>query len=168
MVELFILMMERVGLIILLAFLLVNVPYFKRVLLSREKMSSKVQLILIFGLFAIISNFTGIEIAKNQIVPNNLLTYLSSNASIANTRTLVIGVSGLVGGPIVGSTVGLIAGFHRVIQGGGHSFFYGWLNCRFFREPHGKANRFSVCRLFCHCRSVHGNDSDDFYFLFQR
>lgn len=75
MVELFILMMERVGLIILLAFLLVNVPYFKRVLLSREKMSSKVQLILIFGLFAIISNFTGIEIAKNQIVPNNLLTY---------------------------------------------------------------------------------------------
>ncbi|NSN11906.1 sensor histidine kinase, partial [Enterococcus faecalis] len=117
-------MMERVGLIILLAFLLVNVPYFKRVLLSREKMSSKVQLILIFGLFAIISNFTGIEIAKNQIVPNNLLTYLSSNASIANTRTLVIGVSGLVGGPIVGSTVGLIAGFHRVIQGGGHSFFY--------------------------------------------
>ena len=56
MVELFILMMERVGLIILLAFLLVNVPYFKRVLLSREKMSSKVQLILIFGLFAIISN----------------------------------------------------------------------------------------------------------------
>ena len=36
MVELFILMMERVGLIILLAFLLVNVPYFKRVLLSRE------------------------------------------------------------------------------------------------------------------------------------
>lgn len=77
MVELFILMMERVGLIILLAFLLVNVPYFKRVLLSREKMSSKVQLILIFGLFAIISNFTGIEIAKNQIVPNNLLTYLS-------------------------------------------------------------------------------------------
>lgn len=124
MIELFILMMERVGLIILLAFLLVNVPYFKRVLLSREKMSSKVQLILIFGLFAIISNFTGIEIAKNQIVPNNLLTYLSSNASIANTRTLVIGVSGLVGGPIVGSTVGLIAGFHRVIQGGGHSFFY--------------------------------------------
>ena len=72
-----------------------------------------------FGLFAIISNFTGIEIAKNQIVPNNLLTYLSSNASIANTRTLVIGVSGLVGGPIVGSAVGLIAGFHRVIQGGG-------------------------------------------------
>ena len=56
------------GLIILLAFLLVNVPYFKRVLLSRENVS-KVQLILIFGLFAIISNFTGIEIAKNQIVP---------------------------------------------------------------------------------------------------
>ncbi len=51
---------------------------FKRVLLSREKCLQKVQLIFdFFGLFAIISNFTGIEIAKNQIVPNNLLTYLS-------------------------------------------------------------------------------------------
>ena len=133
------------GLIILLAFLLVNVPYFKRVLLSREKMSSKVQLILIFGLFAIISNFTGIEIAKNQIVPNNLLTYLA-NASIANTRTLVIGVSGLVGGPIVGSTVGLIrlsSGYSRR----GHSFFYVPASLIVgliagFREPHGKANCF--------------------------
>ncbi|MGX7195796.1 LytS/YhcK type 5TM receptor domain-containing protein [Enterococcus olivae] len=124
MLELFILMMERVGLIILLAFLLLNVPYFKKILLTRERSASKVRLALIFGVFAIISNFTGIEITQNEIVPSNILTYLSSNASIANTRTLVIGVSGLVGGPFVGGFVGLIAGIHRVIQGAGSGFFY--------------------------------------------
>ncbi|MGX7350912.1 sensor protein lytS [Enterococcus canis] len=145
MFDLFILMMERVGLIILLAFLLVNVPYFKKVLLSRNKWSSKVQLMLIFGVFAIISNFTGIEITENQIVPSNILTNLAANASIANTRTLVIGVAGLVGGPVVGGGVGLIAGLHRFIQGGGASLFYvpssllvgllsGWLGRRLTQQ----------------------------------
>jgi len=124
MFELFILMMERVGLIILLAFLLVNVSYFKKILLSRETIHSKIRLVLIFGVFAIISNFTGIEITANQIIPSNVLTYLSSDASIANTRTLVIGVSGLIGGPFVGAAVGLIAGIHRVIQGAGTGIFY--------------------------------------------
>lgn len=124
MFELFILMMERVGLIILLAFLLVNVSYFKKILLSRETIHSKIRLVLIFGVFAIISNFTGIEITANQIIPSNVLTYLSSDASIANTRTLVIGVSGLIGGPFVGGAVGLIAGIHRVIQGAGTGLFY--------------------------------------------
>ncbi len=79
-----------------------------------------------------------------------------------------------MGGPIVGSTVGLIVGFHRVIQGGGivsfmclASLIVG-LIAGFFREPHGKANCFfPSAGFFCHCRSVHGNDSDDFFiFLF--
>ncbi|UNM89767.1 sensor histidine kinase [Vagococcus sp. CY52-2] len=124
MIELFILMMERVGLMILLAFLLVNVPYFKKILLSRDKYQSKLQLAIIFSLFAIISNFTGIEIKDNQIVPSSILTNLHDNVSIANTRTLAIGVSGIVGGPFVGGMVGLIAGTHRFIQGSHYSLFY--------------------------------------------
>lgn len=124
MTELFILMMERVGLIILLAFLLVNVPYFKKILLSRDKYLSKLQLAIIFGLFAIISNFTGIEIKDNQVVQSSILTNLHDNVSIANTRTLAIGVSGIVSGPLVGGMVGVIAGIHRFIQGSTYSFFY--------------------------------------------
>lgn len=124
MLDLFILMMERVGLIILLAFLLVNVSYFKRLLLQKDRRKAKFWLIIVFSLFAIISNFTGIEITGDQIIPTNLSTYVSANASIANTRTLTIGVSGLVGGPFVGTLVGLIGGLHRVIQGGGQAVFY--------------------------------------------
>ena len=124
MFNLFIMMMERVGLIILLAYLLVNVRYFKTILLNREWLSSKFQLMAVFTLFAIISNFTGVEITENKIISTDFLTVLSDNASIANTRTLAIGVSGLIGGPFVGIGVGLIAGMHRVIQGGGTSLFY--------------------------------------------
>lgn len=124
MFSLFIMMMERVGLIILLAYLLVNVTYFKTILLNRENLSSKLQLMAVFGLFAIISNFTGVELTANKIISTDFLTVLSDNASIANTRTLTIGVSGLIGGPFVGLGVGLLAGMHRVIQGGGTSLFY--------------------------------------------
>lgn len=90
MLELFILMMERVGLIILLAFLLVNVPYFKKILLSRNQLSSKLQLILVFGIFTLISNLTGIEITSNEVIPSNILTNISLDTSIANTRTLAV------------------------------------------------------------------------------
>jgi Putative regulator of cell autolysis len=124
MLELFILMMERVGLIVLLAFLLINVSYFKKILLNKKELSAKLQLVMVFGIFAIISNFTGVEISKNHIVPSNILTSLSDGTSIANARTLVIGTSGLIGGPIVGTLVGLIAGGHRVLQSAGASFFY--------------------------------------------
>lgn len=145
MIDLFILMMERVGLIILLAFLLVNVPYFKKILLSRKETSSAIQLIIIFGLFAFISNFTGIEIVDNHVEPSSILFNLHDNVSIANTRTLVIGVSGLVVGPFVGGAVGLIAGFHRFLQGSSLSFFYvpsslivgilsGWFGLKFAKK----------------------------------
>ena len=56
MFELLILMMERVGLIILMAFLLVNIPYFKQVLLNRQKLQAKIILTIIFGIFVIIAN----------------------------------------------------------------------------------------------------------------
>ncbi|WEG74303.1 sensor histidine kinase [Vagococcus intermedius] len=124
MINLFIMMMERVGLIILLAFLLVNVNYFKKVLLSRNELNSRLQLIGVFGLFAVISNLTGIEITDNEVISTSFLTVLSADASVANTRTLAIGVSGLTGGPLVGLGVGLIGGLHRSIQGGTSGSFY--------------------------------------------
>ncbi|WP_407881194.1 LytS/YhcK type 5TM receptor domain-containing protein [Furfurilactobacillus entadae] len=125
MLTLFLLMMQRVGLIILLAFLLVNVSYFRRLLKERNSWTSKGILILIFAAFAIISNLTGVEITPhNTLVSTTWLTGLPATDSIANTRTLAITVSGLVGGPVVGGIVGLIAGIHRVIQGNGSDLFY--------------------------------------------
>lgn len=119
MIELFIMMMERVGLIILLAYLLVNLDDFKILLFKREMYQSKLKLIIFFCVFAIISNLTGIEISGHKIMQSNVLTHISNEAAIANTRTLAISVSGLVGGPVVGIMVGLIAGVHRAFQGTG-------------------------------------------------
>ena len=73
--------------------------------MNRQKLQAKIILTIIFGIFVIIANLTGIEITKNTILPANFLPTISTQAAIANTRTLVITVSGLVGGPVVGTAV---------------------------------------------------------------
>ncbi|AZZ60102.1 sensor histidine kinase [Oenococcus sp. UCMA 16435] len=136
MITLFLLLMQRVGTILILAFLLVNVPFFRSLLPKLNQISTKFYLILIFAVFAVLSNLTGVEITKNNnLVSTTFLTGLPSSDSIANTRTLVITVAGLVGGPFVGTIIGLIAGVHRVFQADGADSFYifssiiiGWIS----------------------------------------
>lgn len=121
---LFILMLERVGLIIVLAYLLLSIPYFKKVLVKRERWKSKLQLIFIFSVFAFISNFTGVEISQDLQVVNQLFTSLDPTSSLANTRVLTIGVSGMIGGTPVGLAVGLVSGVIRYLQGGSDPHIY--------------------------------------------
>ncbi|WP_267202252.1 sensor histidine kinase [Limosilactobacillus kribbianus] len=113
-----ILMIERVGFIVMLAFLLVNIPAFRRLLFA-DSWLVKVQLTFIFAIFALIANFTGIEIdPSNQLHNKIILTTIAPDYSIVNARILAVSVAGIIGGPWVGGSVGLIAGMHRVILGG--------------------------------------------------
>ena len=121
-----ILMIERVGFVIILAFLLVNIPAFRR-LMSSDRWIDKVQLTIIFAIFAILANSTGIEIdPSNQLHDKVFLTAISKDYSIVNARILTVSVAGIIGGPWVGGAVGLIAGLHRVMLGGmaSQSWFY--------------------------------------------
>ncbi|WP_057802044.1 sensor histidine kinase [Pediococcus stilesii] len=116
MINLMMMLIERVGLIIILAFFLVNIPQFRR-LLFRTDTVTKVELIVIFSLFTIIANLIGIEISPNNdtdVTP--LLLNVSPGDSVANIRILTVTVSGIIGGPFVGSVVGMVAGVHRILQ----------------------------------------------------
>lgn len=124
MLGLFILLLERVGLIIIVAYILMNIPHFKRVMSRREQWDASIQLLLIFGIFAIISNFTGVEINGKTIISSDFFMHLADDASIANTRVLTISVAGLVGGPFVGIGVGIISGISRFMLGGEDGYMY--------------------------------------------
>lgn len=117
-------LLERVGLIILLANLLMISPFYKRLMHDRQSIKVRWILIMTFSVFAIISNFTGVLISQQVGVDNGGLVNLSSHNSIANTRTLTIGMSGLIGGPFVGFFVGLISGAVRWLQGGSAPYTY--------------------------------------------
>ena len=87
-------------------------------------MRSQWQLTILFALFAITSNFTGIEIENGHIVSSNIYYQLNDDASMANTRVLTIGMSGLIGGPFVAIIVGIVSGLSRLYIGGANAYTY--------------------------------------------
>lgn len=124
MLNLFILLLERVGLIILIAYILMNINHFKTMMNERDKRYAQWQLIIIFGCFSMLSNFTGIQIQGDQVINGSVYNHLNPDASLANTRVLTIGVSGLIGGPIVALAVAIISGLYRVYIGGADAYIY--------------------------------------------
>jgi two-component system sensor histidine kinase LytS len=112
------LMIERVGVLVIVAFLLSRLKSFRRTLHNEFSWKEKIVLIFIFGLFGIISNYTGIQIHRNEIVNQAWIMGVEPENAIANTRVMGVGIGGLLGGPLVGFGVGLIAGGHRYLLGG--------------------------------------------------
>ncbi|WEV40035.1 LytS/YhcK type 5TM receptor domain-containing protein [Lactobacillus sp. ESL0681] len=124
MFNLFVLLTERLGIIMLLAFILVNMHFFRN-LLEKRTLKSQVWLTIIFSLFVIMANLTGVEISSSkEVVTPLIITGLPQSDSIANTRILVITTAGITGGPYVGMLVGLVGGLHRVVFGGFSDYFY--------------------------------------------
>ena len=124
MMQLVLMMIERVGLIIILGFFLVHMKFFKQYLQDSSSYKGKIVLIFIFSLFCIISNYTGIEIQGTTILSQDFLVKVDPSSAIANTRIMGITIGGLLGGPIVGLAVGFIAGIHRYFLGGSAAFTY--------------------------------------------
>ncbi|WP_050183848.1 sensor histidine kinase [Domibacillus robiginosus] len=118
MVNLIPLMIERVGIILISVFLFSQMKHFRELIHNNQGIREKLMLILIFGFLGVISNYTGIEIHTNAMTENSWLIGLEPDSAIANTRILGIAIGSLLGGPIVGLGIGLIAGLHRFFLGG--------------------------------------------------
>ena len=65
MFNLLILLAERLGIIMVLAFLLVNTRFF-RGLLEKRTLKTQLWLTVIFSLFVVIANLTGVEITNSK------------------------------------------------------------------------------------------------------
>lgn len=120
MMELFLFMLERVGLIIVFAFLMSRWRFFRGMLFQDQGVQEKSWLIIIFSALSIVSSYTGIKIEGGTIYPLNQMIHSTINAeeAIANTRLIGVAIAGIFGGPLVGVSVGIIAGIHRITLGG--------------------------------------------------
>ncbi len=112
------LMLERVGLLLIVVFLLSRMKSFRSVIHNEHGLEEKALLIAVFGTFGILSNYTGIEIHKQFISTAVWQTKIDYDSALANTRVLGVALGGLLGGPLVGLSVGMIAGLHRFTLGG--------------------------------------------------
>ncbi|MGN1402666.1 MAG: LytS/YhcK type 5TM receptor domain-containing protein [Bacillus sp. (in: firmicutes)] len=111
-------MIEKVGIIVIVAFLISKMKPFRQIVQEEHTNIEKVKLIVLFGAFGVISNYTAIEVNHNDFSNGNWLTWLDDESALANTRVMGIVIGGLMGGPAVGFGAGLIAGMHRYTLGG--------------------------------------------------
>ncbi|MBM7579536.1 sensor histidine kinase [Jeotgalibacillus terrae] len=113
-------MIERLGIIVTVAFLLTRLPFFRRLFDSQSKIDNKqrILLVIVFGCFGIIGTYTGIIVNPIEDSMDRWTRVLNDDEAIANSRVLGVVVAGLLGGWRIGVGAGLIAGVHRMTLGG--------------------------------------------------
>ena len=95
-------LVEKISVIVILAYLLTRTKYFTEILDKKFTLKNQAVVILFFGAFSIFGTYSGIEIL----------------GAVANVRDLGPMIAGLIGGPIIGIIVGLIGAIHRFFIGG--------------------------------------------------
>ncbi len=100
--ELLLVLVEKICVIVIIAYLITRTKHFREILDKRFTLKNRAILILIFGAFSIFGTYTGIEIF----------------GAIANVRDLAPMIAGLIGGPVIGLGAGLIGGIHRYFLDG--------------------------------------------------
>jgi len=95
-------LLQQTCVYLVIAFLLSRTPLFIPLMHVTIRFPNKVACCLVFSLFCVLGTYFGLKV----------------DDSIANTRAIGAGLSGILGGPWVGIVVGLVGGLHRYSMGG--------------------------------------------------
>ncbi|MGI1660187.1 MAG: LytS/YhcK type 5TM receptor domain-containing protein [Desulfitobacterium sp.] len=114
------LMVEHIGLIVGIAFLLMRFTAFRKLIDHNLDLFTILKLSLLFGIFGIIGTYMGIPIrtGTDSFLWEPRFNPIGFDEAIANSRVVGVVIGGLLGGPWVGIGAGLIAGIHRAMLGG--------------------------------------------------
>lgn len=120
MLDLLWLMIQRMGILFIIAFTLTRTKVFRNLIEHKLDRQTILKLSIIFGLFGILGTYTGVSVKPTEHhmfwVPG--IDQIGFEEAIANSRVVGVVIGGLLGGPYVGLTAGLIAGIHRMFLGG--------------------------------------------------
>ncbi len=118
--QLLFLMIEHIGLIVAIAFILTRLTTFRNLIDHKLDRWTIIQLSLVFGLFGIVGTYTGISIrpSTDSLLWIPRVEAIGFEEALANSRVVGVVIGGLLGGPWVGLGAGLIAGIHRTLLGG--------------------------------------------------
>ncbi|ALF60378.1 LytS/YhcK type 5TM receptor domain-containing protein [Psychrobacter urativorans] len=123
-------MLSRMTLIITIAFLITRLSIFRKMIYYRVGIGDLCILIIIFGMFGVIGNYTALVVEpENQRIVSSLWNpTLNSHNAVADTRNIGIIIGGFFAGPIVGIGASVIAGGHRLLMGGFISDSIFWIS----------------------------------------
>lgn len=121
--DLTIFLFERLGLLLITAFVMTRTPGFKSLLYREFSLKMSMVHAVVFGIFGIASTMMGIVITPDtQIIQSFAVMPVEGEHLVVSLSLVAIVIAGLFGGPIVGLVAGIIAGVHVMFLGG-----VGWL-----------------------------------------
>src|SRR5699024_3967059 len=116
--ELTIILLERIGLLLVIAFVLTRIPNFKTMLYREFDAKTVVLHSFIFGIFGIVSSHFGLIFKDGAIINRGIVTVVQPDEMLISLSIIAIVIAGLLGGPLVGLGAGIIVGIHLGFLGG--------------------------------------------------
>jgi len=116
--DLTILLLERIGLLLVIAFVLTRIPNFRSLLYREYGVKMTIIHACVFGLFAITSTHFGVVMANGEVVEQSFVWNVQPNHMVVSLSLIAVVIAGLLGGPTVGLGAGIIAGIHLFFLGG--------------------------------------------------
>ena len=113
-----IVLFERLGLLLIIAFVLTRSPGFRSLLYREFSFKMAVIHACVFGLFGIAGTLTGVVIGSDFTVVQAFVWDVRDNQMVVSSSLVAIVSAGLLGGPIVGLGAGIITGTHLFFLGG--------------------------------------------------
>ncbi|WP_085992577.1 LytS/YhcK type 5TM receptor domain-containing protein [Oceanobacillus senegalensis] len=122
MIELTIVLFQRIGLLLILVFMLTRIPGFRSLLDRDINKETIVYHALVFGLMGILGTHAGVVMHGEELIMQVWVMGVESDEVLIGFSLVVVMIAGLLGGPLVGLGAGLVSGTYIVLIGGG-----GWL-----------------------------------------
>lgn len=126
MVELLFSLLERLAVIVTIAFIATRIPQFRQ-LISQQDINNQQRVLftILFGIFGIIGTYASLTVDTNSLTFSRYSLTLDEDQALANSRVIGVVLAGLLGGMWTGVGAGLIAGLHRFFLGGFTAFACG-------------------------------------------
>src|SRR5690625_2728265 len=116
--DLTILLIERLCLLLIIAFVVTRIPGFRSLVYKELNMKMILLHVLVFGLFGIIGTTAGVIIDTGHIEWRQFVLSAGEDQYVVSLSLVAIVIAGLLAGPYVGLGAGIIAGLHLFFLGG--------------------------------------------------
>ena len=101
-------MLERLAIIVTIAFILTRLKFFKNMFYQDHfNHQQHILALIFFGSFGIIGTYTGLILSPESLQFNRWTSDLTTNEAIANSRVIGVVLGGLLGGYKVGIGAGI-------------------------------------------------------------
>lgn len=112
------LLFERMGILLIVTFILTRIPIVRQLLDRKMSVMNTIYFICLFGLFGILGTYAGVVIEGGVVSSSFWIFPLQADQSLAHSALVGVVIGGLMGGPLVGIGAGLITGIHLYMIGG--------------------------------------------------